>query len=151
MLLPSEPWGFSHPSLSPGDLGLTVRWALGSREEHAKEGLALGAPWDCGRGDAATFLQLSSSGREGPNRLEGLVWGTPGVPLLNSLGSLGTLNKQGEVWEGVLTTHHPARAEERKGVEVLPWTPSCIPARRSYVSRRLSGVGTLKATQFVAP
>lgn len=28
--------------------------------------------------------------------------------------------KQGEVWEGVLTTHHPARAEERKGVEVLP-------------------------------
>lgn len=28
--------------------------------------------------------------------------------------------KQGEVGAGVLTTHHPARAEERKGVEVLP-------------------------------
>lgn len=28
--------------------------------------------------------------------------------------------KKGEVWEGVFTTHHPARLRRGRGVEVLP-------------------------------
>lgn len=59
-------------------------------------------------------FQLPSFGYQSLNRQGGdLTWGVPGAPLLNP-GKSGDPN-QGEIGEGVLTTHHPVRAEERRG------------------------------------
>lgn len=74
----------------------------------------MGALKEWGRVGAGTSFQLPSFGYQDLNRQGGdLAWGVPGAPLLNSWKSGDPI--QGEIGEGVLTTHHPVRAEERRG------------------------------------
>lgn len=90
---------------------------LGSCEEHTKEGLAWGTV-GVGWVDAATSLQLSSSGHHGPNRLEG--WFGESLGFLSSilLEAEGPQTRRG--LGGGVHYSPPCQAEERKGVEVLP-------------------------------